>query len=47
MQESEPNMTDYDETYAHFSLHVPKYYNFGFDVIDEWAKRDRNRLALI
>ncbi|NLA38954.1 MAG: AMP-binding protein, partial [Methanomicrobiales archaeon] len=24
-----------------------EYYNFGFDVIDAWAKKDRNRLAMI
>ncbi|HOI62145.1 MAG TPA: AMP-binding protein, partial [Methanoculleus sp.] len=26
---------------------VPEYYNFGFDVIDAWAKKDRNKLAMI
>ena len=24
-----------------------KYYNFAFDVVDAWAKKDRNHLAMI
>jgi acetyl-CoA synthetase len=26
---------------------VPEYFNFGFDVIDGWANKDRNKLAMI
>ncbi len=33
--------------YADFSLQVPEYYNFGFEVIDRWAKNDPARPALI
>jgi acetyl-CoA synthetase len=40
-------MEDYEETYRTFSLEVPEYYNFGFDVIDRFALLDRNRLAMI
>ncbi|HNB03156.1 MAG TPA: AMP-binding protein, partial [Methanoregulaceae archaeon] len=40
-------MGDYEETYRTFSLEVPDYYNFGFDVIDRLALEDRNRLAMI
>lgn len=40
-------MEDYEETYRTFSLEVPEYYNFGFDVIDRLALEDRNRLAMI
>ncbi len=43
----EHNMTDYEQTYRDFSITVPEYYNFGFDVIDAWAKEDRNKLAMI
>ena len=32
---------------SRFSIEVPEFYNFGFDVIDAWAKRDRNKLAMI
>ncbi|NLO78425.1 MAG: acyl-CoA synthetase, partial [Methanomicrobiales archaeon] len=44
---SRHNMVDYDETYRTFSIDVPEYYNFSFDVVDAWAKRDRNKLAMI
>ncbi|KUG20773.1 MAG: AMP-binding protein [Methanomicrobiaceae archaeon] len=47
MEETAFNRTDYDELYAQFSIDVPEYYNFGFDVIDAWAKKDRNKLAMI
>lgn len=41
------NMTDYDETVRSFKLNVPEYYNFGFDVIDKWAEKDSEKVALI
>ena len=36
----------YDIMYKNFKWKVPKYYNFGFDVVDQWAE-DRTKLALI
>jgi len=36
----------YDELYKNFEWEIPKYYNFGFDVVDKWAE-DRTKLALI
>jgi acetyl-CoA synthetase len=47
MANAEHNMVDYEETYKNFSLDVPEYYNFGFDVIDAYARKDRNKLAMI
>jgi acetyl-CoA synthetase len=44
---AEHNITDYDELYRNFSIDVPEYFNFGFDVIDAWAEKDRNRLAMV
>ncbi len=41
------NMTDYDQECATFKIEVPEYYNFGYDVIDKWAEKDRNKLAMI
>jgi acetyl-CoA synthetase len=41
------NMGDYDETYRSFKIEVPEYFNFGFDIIDAWANKDRNKLAMI
>jgi len=36
----------YDLMYKNFKWKVPSYYNFGFDVVDQWAE-DRTKLALI
>lgn len=44
---SSPNIGNYDATYRTFRIDVPEYFNFGFDVIDAWAKKDRNKLAMI
>lgn len=47
MEEHNGNIGNYEETYNSFHIDVPKHYNFAFDVIDKWAKEDRNRLAMI
>ena len=36
----------YDIMYKNFRWKVPEYYNFGFDVVDQWAE-DRTKLSLI
>jgi acetyl-CoA synthetase len=41
------NMGDYDTVYRNFHIDLPEYFNFGFDVIDAWAHKDRNKLAMI
>lgn len=41
------NMQNYDETYRNFRIEVPDYFNFGFDVVDAWARKDRNKLAMV
>ena len=45
--QNEHNMPDYDAMYHSFKIDVPEYFNFGFDVVDAWAKKDRNKLAMI
>jgi acetyl-CoA synthetase len=45
--ENIPNVTDYDDLYNNFHVTVPDFFNFGFDVIDAWAKVDRNKIAMI
>lgn len=45
--ENVPNVSDYDDLYNNFHVTVPDFYNFGFDVIDAWAKIDRNKIAMI
>ncbi|HNX18205.1 MAG TPA: AMP-binding protein [Methanoregula sp.] len=47
MADDRHNMEDYEKTSATFSIEVPEYFNFGFDVVDAWAKKDRNKLAMI
>ena len=42
-----PNMLDYDETYKNFRWNVPEFYNFGLDVVDSWAKKKPEKLALL
>ena len=44
------NKTDfssYDDFKQNFKLNVPDNFNFGFDVMDEWAKEKPNQLALL
>ena len=43
----EHNMKDYESTYQTYSLTASEYLNFGFDVVDAWAERDRNKIAMI
>ena len=37
---------EYQKIHRDFKWQVPEYYNFGFDVVDQWAK-DRTKLALL
>ena len=41
-----PNMTDYDETRASFSLEVPERFNAAADILDARADETPNKLAL-
>jgi len=36
----------YELMYKNFEWKIPEYYNFGFDVVDQWAE-DRTKLALL
>jgi acetyl-CoA synthetase len=47
MGEDRYNMENYEEIRRTFTIAIPEYYNFGFDVIDAWARKDRNKLAMI
>jgi len=38
------SLKEYEET---FKVNVPERFNFGFDVLDEVAKKDPNKLALV
>jgi acetyl-CoA synthetase len=41
-----PNMADYEEVCRSYRIKIPEEFNFGFDVIDGWA-RDRSKLAMV
>ena len=47
MPKKDRSADTYEELVRNFSIEVPKEYNFGFDVIDRWAEKDRNKLAMI
>ena len=38
---------DFSERRKNFKIEYPEYFNFATDVIDAWAERDRNKLAMI
>lgn len=43
---SQHNMVNYEDTYSRFTWDIPEKFNFGFDVIDRWAK-EHDKLALV
>jgi acyl-coenzyme A synthetase/AMP-(fatty) acid ligase len=44
---SEPNMKDYELERRRFKLEVPEHFNFGLDIVDKWAEREPQKLALL
>lgn len=38
---------DYEDFHANFKLNIPDNYNFGYDVVDEYAKLQPDKLALV
>jgi len=40
-------MTNYEVERENFKLDVPEYFNFGYDVVDRWAKLQPEKLALL
>lgn len=47
MSEKDTGAACYEELCRTFRVPVPREYNFGFDVIDAWGKKERNKLAMI
>jgi len=37
----------YDDFISNFTINVPDDFNFGFDIVDEWALREPDKLALL
>jgi len=38
---------NYEKMCREFNLKIPEHFNFGFDVVDKWAERDRTKTALV
>jgi acetyl-CoA synthetase len=47
MNETGGSVNNCERDIKDFSNDVPEYFNFGYDIIDAWAKKDRNKLAMI
>ena len=41
------NFTSYEDFKANYRLNIPADFNFAYDVIDEWAKQDPQKPALV
>ena len=37
----------YEDFYDNFRIDVPEVFNFGFDVVDEWARVEPDKRALL
>ncbi len=37
----------YEDFKKNYKVNVPEDFNFGFDIVDEWAKQDENKKALV
>jgi len=37
----------YEDFMQNYAVNIPSDFNFGFDIIDGWAERDKNKLALL
>ena len=39
--------SSYEDFYANFDLKIPESFNFAYDVVDEWARTEPARIALV
>ncbi len=39
--------SSYEDFYVNFRINVPEDFNFGYDVVDEWARVEPNKRALL
>jgi len=37
----------YEDFKQNFKINVPEDFNFGYDIVDEWAKQDESKKALV
>jgi acetyl-CoA synthetase len=38
---------NYEDFYQNFTINVPEQFNFGFDIVDGWAKKDPKKVAMV
>ena len=41
------DFSSYEDFLKNYKVNVPAQFNFGFDIVDEWAKRDKAKRALV
>lgn len=39
--------SDFDDFRENYALNIPENFNFGYDIVDEWAAKEPNRKALL
>lgn len=39
--------SSYEDLYENFKIHIPENFNFAYDVVDEYAKTDPKKVALV
>ncbi len=39
--------TSYEDFCANYELNIPEHFNFGYDIVDTWAEKEPNKLALL
>lgn len=44
---SQTKFADFDDFRANYKLNVPEHFNFGYDIVDEWAEKEPNKRALL
>ena len=42
-----PTGPEPEDRYSNFSINVPEYYNFGYDVVDAWAAKEPDKPAML
>lgn len=38
---------NYDDFKQNYKLNIPEHFNFAYDIVDEWARQDENKPALV
>ncbi len=44
---SQLNFESQEDFAKNFKLNIPDHFNFGYDIVDEWAAKEPNKLALL